>query len=195
MIKRLLLTAVFFIAALPITSNAELIIGANISKSLSADLDLEEGGFTESFDLDTTTASFYIGSKNHRNNRFLIQLDSIKVEVGNYSSTATGVRLDWQFVYTEEKVKPYWGLGFGFYSLKEAPLVPDETQSGISFQAVGGTKIDLNESLELDLQLQFQVIAWQDVEFIKCGSYFCSTDTVEMSSGSLTAGIGLAYKF
>lgn len=191
MIKRILLTAVFFIAILPITSHAELIIGANISKSLNADLNLEEDGFTESFDLDATTASFYIGSKSHRNNRFLVQLDSMKVEVGNYSSKATGVRLDWQFVYTEAKVKPYWGLGFGFYSLKEAPLVPDETQSGISFQAVGGTKVDLTDNLELDLQLQFQGIVWQDVEY----DYGWYTETTEMSSSSLTAGIGLAFKF
>lgn len=191
MIKRLLLTTVFFIAALPITSHAELIIGANISKNLSADLNFEEGGYTETFDLDTTTASFYIGSKSHRNNRFLVQLDRMKVEVDDYSSTATGVRLDWQFVYTEQKVKPYWGLGFGFYSLKEAPLVPDETQSGISFQAVGGTKVDLTDNLELDLQLQFQGIVWQDVEY----DYGWYTETTEMSSSSLTAGIGLAFKF
>jgi len=40
-IKRILLTAIFFVVALPVTSHADLIIGANISKSLSADLDLE----------------------------------------------------------------------------------------------------------------------------------------------------------
>ena len=115
----------------------------------------------------------------------------MKVDVGNYSSKATGFRLDWQFVYTEEKVKPYWGLGFGVYSLKEAPLVPDEKQSGVSFQAMGGTKIDLTENLELDLQLQFQGIVWQDVEY----SDGWSTETVEMSSSIISAGVGLAYKF
>ncbi|GLR63386.1 hypothetical protein [Marinospirillum insulare] len=199
MIKRVLLTAIFFVVALPVTSHADLIIGANISKSLSADLDLENDWDSISLDLDTSTTSFYIGTKNNKNNRFLVTFDNMKVDVGNYSSKATGFRLDWQFVYTEEKVKPYWGLGFGVYSLKEAPLVPDEKQSGVSFQAMGGAKIDLTENLELDLQLQFQGIVWQDVEEYICNytyySSYCYTETTSMSSSIISAGVGLAYKF
>lgn len=194
-IKRVLLTAIFFVVALPVTSHADIIIGANVSKSLSADLDFEKDNITETYDLDTSTSSFYIGYKNNKNNRFLVTFDNMKVDVDNYSSKATGIRLDWQFVYGGQNVKPYWGLGFGFYSLKEAPLLPDESQKGVSFQLMGGAKIDLTENLELDLQLQSQGIGWQDYEEYYCNYYSCYTETTSMRSSITSAGIGLAYKF
>jgi len=202
MIKKALLTAVFFIAALPLASHAQLIIGAGINTSLNSDLDFKKNGVTETYDLDTNTASFYIGNKSSSNNRFLIQLDNKKVKIddfSSYSSTAKGLRLDWQFVYTQAAVKPYWGFGFGFYELKEAPLLPDESQKGVSFQAMGGVKIDLLKKLELDLSLQYQGIVWQDVEvnrYYNSGYYSkWTTEKTSMTSSFFSAGLGLAFKF
>lgn len=94
-------------------------------------------------------------------------------------------------MYGQAQIKPYWGLGFGFYTLKESPLVPDETHSGVSFQVMGGTKIDLTKNLELDLNLEIQGMAWQDVEYRSRWT----TETISMTSSKVSVGAGLAYKF
>ena len=193
--KKIGIATLLIASTLPLSSHAQLIIGAGINKSSSADLKLEneKNGITKTYDLDTNTASFYIGYKNHKNNRFLISLDNLDAKVSDlgYSSKATGVRLDAQFVYGQSQIKPYWGLGFGVYTLKESPLVSDETHSGVSLQVMGGTKIDLTKNLELDLNLEIQGMAWQDVEYRSRWI----TETISMTSSKVSVGAGLAYKF
>lgn len=114
----------------------------------------------------------------------------------DYSASALGWRLDGQFVFGEGNVKPYVGGGIGFYLLDNPPMLQgnyleDDMQLGVSFQLMGGAKIDLSPNLELDLSLQFQGFLWQDIEYI---GYYESTK-ISMSSSQLTLGAGIAYKF
>lgn len=191
--KKIAIATLLVASTLPLSSHAQLIVGAGLTKSLTSELKLEIDSVTGTTDIDINSVAFSVGYKNNNNNRFLISLDTLDAKASElgYSSKATGVRLDAQFVYGQSQIKPYWGLGFGVYTLKESPLVPDETHSGVSFQVMGGTKIDLTKNLELDLNLEIQGMAWQDVDFY---SYY-GTQTISMTSSKVSVGAGLAYKF
>ena len=152
MLKKLATIGILSIAVLPLTSHAQVIAGMNFNKSFNGDLDLKYNNNTTTYDLDTHESSFFIGHKNYRNNRFLLSLNKQKFKVSDsgYSSDANGLRLDWQFAYGEQILQPYWGAGFGLYSLKSSPIVSGKKQTGFSLQAMGGTKVSLRPNLELD---------------------------------------------
>ncbi len=198
MLKKLATIGILSIAVLPLTSHAQVIAGMNFNKSFNGDLDLKYNNNTTTYDLDTHEASFFIGHKNYRNNRFLLSLNKQKFKVSDlgyssYSSDANGLRLDWQFVYGEQILQPYWGAGFGLYSLKSSPIVSGkkQKQTGFALQAMGGTKVSLRPNLELDFSLQMQGIKWQNV---KTRNTTSSSDT-SMDNIQIGASVGFAYIF
>lgn len=188
MLKKLATIGILSIAFLPLTSHAQVIAGMNFNKSFNGDLDIKYNNNTTTYDLDTREASFFIGHKNYRNNRFLLSLNKQKFKVSDfdYSSDANGLRLDWQFVYGEQILQPYWGAGFGLYSLK---IVPGKKQTGFSLQAMGGTKVSLRPNLELDFSLQMQGIKWQNVNIRN------TTSDISMNNIQIGASVGFAYIF
>ena len=194
MLKKLATIGILSIAVLPLTSHAQVIAGMNFNKSFNGDLDLKYNNNTTTYDLDTHESSFFIGHKNYRNNRFLLSLNKQKFKVSDsgYSSDANGLRLDWQFAYGEQILQPYWGAGFGLYSLKNSPIVSGkkQTQTGFSLQAMGGTKVSLRPNLELDFSLQMQGIKWQNVKINTTSSSDISMDNIQIG-----ASVGFAYIF
>lgn len=192
MLKKLATIGILSIAVLPLTSHAQVIAGMNFNKSFNGDLDLKYNNNTTTYDLDTHEASFFIGHKNYRNNRFLLSLNKQKFKVSDsgYSSDANGLRLDWQFAYGEQILQPYWGAGFGLYSLKSSPIVSGKKQTGFSLQAMGGTKVSLRPNLELDFSLQMQGIKWQNVKRNMTPSSDTSMDNIQIG-----ASVGFAYIF
>lgn len=192
MLKKLATIGILSIAVLPLTSHAQVIAGMNFNKSFNGDLDLKYNNNTTTYDLDTHEASFFIGHKNYRNNRFLLSLNKQKFKVSDlgYSSDANGLRLDWQFAYGEQILQPYWGAGFGLYSLKSSPIVSGKKQTGFSLQAMGGTKVSLRPNLELDFSLQMQGIKWQNVKRNTTSSSDISMDNIQIG-----ASVGFAYIF
>lgn len=193
MLKKLATIGILSIAVLPLTSHAQVIAGMNFNKSFNGDLDLKYNNNTTTYDLDTHEASFFIGHKNYRNNRFLLSLNKQKFKVSDlgYSSDANGLRLDWQFVYGEQILQPYWGAGFGLYSLKSSPIVSGKKQTGFSLQAMGGTKVSLRPNLELDFSLQMQGIKWQNVKIRN----MTSSSDISMDNIQIGASVGFAYIF
>lgn len=193
MLKKLATIGILSIAFLPLTSHAQVIAGMNFNKSFNGDLDIKYNNNTTTYDLDTHEASFFIGHKNYRNNRFLLSLNKQKFKVSDfdYSSDANGLRLDWQFVYGEQILQPYWGAGFGLYSLKSSPIVSGKKQTGFSLQAMGGTKVSLRPNLELDFSLQMQGIKWQNVNIRNT----TSTSDISMNNIQIGASVGFAYIF
>lgn len=191
MLKKLATIGILSIAFLPLTSHAQVIAGMNFNKSFNGDLDIKYNNNTTTYDLDTHEASFFIGHKNYRNNRFLLSLNKQKFKVSDsgYSSDANGLRLDWQFVYGEQILQPYWGAGFGLYSLKSSPIVSGKKQTGFSLQAMGGTKVSLRPNLELDFSLQMQGIKWQNVNIRN------TTSDISMNNIQIGASVGFAYIF
>lgn|SRR5690554_771574 len=184
-----------FVAAsiLPLSSHAQLLVGAHMNTSISGTVEIElDSSFTVKEDIDTNSVSFYIGKQNSRNNYFLLGFDnfSMKIEGDSEKIKAKGLRLDAHFVYGEKQVKPYFGLGFGVYTSDDILINDDIT--GVSFQLMGGAKVELTEQLELDFALQSQAIAWQDVEVNNLG--FGNT-TMSIINSQVTLGAGIAYKF
>lgn len=173
-------------------------IGLSTSVSGKAEAELENADVTLSEDIDVGALNLFIGHRSVRNNRFIFSYDSISFDLdsSNTSEDATGFRFDWQFVYGEEQVQPYWGLGFGLYNLQDATILngsnlEGDDMSGISFQMAVGAKIDVADNVELDVSLQRQAIAWQEIEF----SGFGRTETIQMSYAYNLLSAGVAFKF
>src|SRR5690554_7685652 len=64
-----------FVAAsiLPLSSHAQLLVGAHMNTSISGTVEIElDSSFTVKEDIDTNSVSFYIGKQNSRNNYFLL---------------------------------------------------------------------------------------------------------------------------
>lgn len=179
-----------------VANDKRFIVGAGVAVG-SGEYEIKASGSdARTADLDSVSANFHFGWISQRNNRFLISFESLTYEDAIDEFDASGVRLDWQFVYGESQFQPYWGLGFGVYSSDDlAALTTDWTGesslAGVSFQLAAGIKYLVNEHVELDLNLQAQAIAWEDVEF-RAGY---SSTTVEQMTSHGALGFGVDFKF
>jgi opacity protein-like surface antigen len=183
-----------------IAEDKKVIAGLNYTKSLSAvatlTTDVTSGEVTE--DLDISTLGLYLGYINENNNRFIVSYTSATIDFdkSNASEDATGFDLDWQFVYGEEQVQPYWGIGFGFHSIDD-PLIlrgtnlEGDTLSGASFQMMAGIKILVREQVELDISVQRKAYAWQSID-IDAGF---ASDTINTSYVQNALNVGAGFKF
>lgn len=185
-------------------SNPKFLIGAGFSVG-NATHELEGTGIGGSskvdVDLDSYAGNIHFGFMLKNNNRFIISAESISLEDSSADEfEASGVRFDWQFVYTDNNVKPYFGVGFGLYSsedladlMNQAGLTTNESKiNGISFQLMGGVKIAASEQIEIDLNIQSRAISWQDTE-LYAGS--TKVATFEQSTSDVTIGMGIDFKF
>ena len=173
-------------------------IGVSTSISGEAEADLDNAGVTIKEDIDSSAVNLFVGHRSARNNRFIFSYDSVSFDLdkSNVSEDATGFRFDWQFVYGEEQVQPYWGIGFGLYNLQDAAVLTGTDQqgddlSGFSFQMAAGAKIQVADNIEVDVSLQRQAIGWQELEI----SGFGGTETIQMSYAHNLLSAGVAFKF
>ena len=97
------------------------------------------------------------------------------------------------------KVKPYFGVGFGFYSsedladlLNDIGIANESKIKGVSFQLMGGVKISASEQVEFDVNIQSRAIGWQDVEVYSGSS---KLGTFEQTTSDVTIGVGVDFKF
>ncbi|WP_296984255.1 MULTISPECIES: outer membrane beta-barrel protein [unclassified Thalassolituus] len=174
------------------------IAGANLSTSLSGEGQDDIDGYpTFTYDLDSGSFSAFVGYQTKRNNRIKLAFESrsFGFEGTSEEETATGLRLDWDFVYGKSKVHPFWSIGFGSYRLSD-PLILEDTSiegedlSGFSFQLGLGVKIDLNKKAELSLGFERQAIGWQEVEIT--GRYDVSIQSI-YAHNSVSAGVLLHF--
>jgi len=183
-----------------IAEDKKLIAGLNYTMSLSAEatLSTEETSGEATEDLDISTLGLYLGYINENNNRFIVSYSSATIDFdeANVSEDATGFDLDWQFVYGEEQVQPYWGLGFGFHSIAD-PLIlrgtnlDGDTLSGVSFQVMAGIKIQVHKQVELDISVQRKAYAWQSID-IDTGF---ASDTLNLNYVQNALNVGAGFKF
>lgn len=190
-------TSIFASSAYADDTAPKYIVGFGLSAgSASHEITAKANGVSateEIDDLDSTAVNIHLGLMLKNNNRFLIGLDSLSVkdDAGD-KIKAKGLRLDWQFVYGDQLVQPYWGLGFGIYSSKELGEAVDVSSlRGVSFQAMGGVKLAINKQFEIDLNLQAQGISWQNVDYV----FSNTTTTLEQSTTNVSFGLGADYKF
>ncbi|OUS39964.1 hypothetical protein A9R00_08420 [Oleispira antarctica] len=178
----------------------KFIAGLNYTKSISAEaqatLDIADDEITE--DLDIATLGLYLGYINENNNRFLLSYSSstIDFDESNGSEDVTGLDFDWQFVYGEDQVQPYWGIGFGLHTIDEALILTGtnlegDSLSGLSFQMMAGVKIAVNEQVELDVSIQRKAYAWQSID-IEIGSYSETINTIYVQN-ALSFGAGFKF--
>lgn len=183
-----------------IAKESGFITGFNYTKSLSAEatatFDVSDFEITE--DLDISTLGLYLGYINKRNNRFTISYSSTTIDFdkSNANEDVTGFDFDWQFVYGEDQIQPYWGIGFGLHTIDEAIVltgsnIEGDSLSGLSFQMMGGAKIKVNEQVELDLSIQRKAYAWESVD-VQAGF---ATDTVNTSYVQNAINFGAGFKF
>lgn len=183
-----------------IAEDKSFIAGLNYTKSISAEAkvtrDVVDDEFTE--DLDIATLGLYLGYINENNNRFLLSYSAATIDFdkSNSSEDVTGLDFDWQFVYGEDQIQPYWGIGFGLHTIDDALILTDtnlegDSLSGFSFQLMGGIKVAVNEQVELDVSIQSKAYAWQAIE-IESGF---NKDTINTSYSQTALNFGAGYKF
>ena len=183
-----------------IAEDRSVIAGFNYTKSLSAEatvtFDVSDHEVTE--DLDISTLGLYLGYITKRNNRFTVSYSSATIDFdkSNVSEDVTGFDFDWQFVYGENQVQPYWGIGFGLHTIDDAVVLTGsnlegDSLSGLSFQLMGGIKIPVNDLVELDVSIQRKAYAWQSVD-VQAGFV---TDTVNLAYVQNALNFGAGFKF
>ena len=183
-----------------LAEDKKFIAGFNYTKSIVAEakVTLEEldDEFTE--DIDMSTLGLYLGYINENNNRFLLSYSSstIDFDESNESEDVTGFDFDWQFVYGEDQVQPYWGIGFGLHTIDDALILTGtnlegDSLSGLSFQLMAGVKVEVNEQVELDVSIQRKAYAWQSIE-IDAGY---STETIDTIYAQTALSFGVGFKF
>jgi opacity protein-like surface antigen len=200
MIKPISAVALLSLTALSLNTHADvqpgIFIGLDLSTSIAgtAKVEYEVSGNETEDDIDASAVSLYIGYRFPTNNRFQISRTSIDVSYDSDSDDEfNGTDFDWQFVYGTDKIQPYWGLGFGVYTYEDtAKAIGDNDDlSGISFQLLGGIKLDLHEHVEFDISYRVKSIAWQDVTV----SNGFSTETISLSHTTSSLNFGAAFKF
>lgn len=175
--------------------------GIRLSGSMSgeAEAELEEAGITFGEDIDSGALSIFAGYSNSNYNRWIVAYESRSFEFteSDVEEDATGLRIDWHFVWGEDKkVQPYLALGFGFYNLDEATVLtgtPMEGDglSGVSFQFGAGAKVAIQENVELDLAFERQAISWEDIEIVSWGG--SETLSTNYSNNSLSAALAIRF--
>lgn len=180
--------------------DTNVIAGINFTTSISAEatatLELADDEFTE--DIDMSALGLYLGYVNERNNRFLVTYSSASVDFDDSgaSEDITGFDFDWQFVYGEDQVKPYWGLGLGLHTIDEASILTYTDQkgkslSGVSVQLMAGIKLEVNEQVEIDVSFKRKAYAWQSIEI----SSSFSSDTLDTAYVTNSLSFGAGFKF
>jgi opacity protein-like surface antigen len=200
MIKPISAVTLLSLAALSLNAQAKvepgIIIGLDSSTSITgtAKAEYEVSDTENEVDIDAKALSLYIGYRFPTNNRFQISLTSIDVSHDSGSDIEfNGTDFDWQFVYGTDMIQPYWGLGFGLYTYEDTAKFTDENDdlSGISFQLLGGIKLDVHEHVEFDVSYRVKSIAWQDITV----SNGFSTETISLSHTTSALNVGAAFKF
>jgi opacity protein-like surface antigen len=200
MIKPISAVTLLSLAAISLSTQADVkpgvFLGLDLTTSITgtAKAEYEVSGEEDEADIDTSAVGLYIGYRFPSNNRFQISRTSIDVsfETGP-DDEFTGTDFDWQFVYGEEQIQPYWGLGFGLYTYEDTAKIStkDEDLSGVSVQLLGGIKLDMHENVELDVSYRIKTIAWQDITI----SNGFATETLSLSHSSSSLNFGAAFKF
>lgn len=181
-------------AAPAFSSESHAIVGVNMSTSISgqAEAEFENFGMTVEEDLSSDSFSIFIGYQTERNNRFKFSFESrgITLEDSDYDEDATALRFDWDFVYGEQKVHPFWSIGFGLYNLEDPGILvgsnlEGDNLSGFSFQLGAGVKIDLTDEVEASIAFERQAIGWQQIEVRE----YDETVSMTYVHNSLSAGL------
>ena len=200
MIKPISAATLLSLAVLSLNAQAKvepgIFLGLDLSTSITgtAKAEYEVSGVENEEDIDSNALSLYLGYRFPTNNRFQISRSSIDVSYESGSDEEfNGTDFDWQFVYGTDKIQPYWGLGFGLYTYEDSAQITEKNDdlSGISFQLLGGIKLDMHEHVELDVSYRAKSIAWQKITV----SNGFSTETINLSHTTSSLNFGIAFKF
>ena len=171
-------------------------VGLDLTTSVAGEFKAEnlDYGNEVTQDIDVSSAAFSIGYRTESNNRVQLSRSAISMdyELGG-SDDVTGTELDFHYVYGKDLVQPYIGFGLGYYTLEDsADLIEDGSDlTGVSFQLLGGIKLDLHEHFELDISYHVKSIVWEDITFID-GS---DSETIQLSNNYQYLNLGAAFKF
>jgi opacity protein-like surface antigen len=79
------------------------------------------------------------------------------------------------------------------YTYEDSAQITEKNDdlSGISFQLLGGIKLDMHEHVELDVSYRAKSIAWQKITV----SNGFTTETISLSHTTSSLNFGVAFKF
>ncbi len=169
-------------------------LGLGLDTSIQAETSNVYDDDTETKKNSFSSSSYALsgGYRTKSNNR--IKLSYVKISADHKTSdlTYSGYDLDWQFVYGQSLVQPYWGIGFGSYGKDDSAKFNDgEDLKGFSFQLMTGAKFDINDHLELNASYHIRTIVWEAFEY-----YNGISDVSVTSIDSITSlQVGASFKF
>lgn len=182
-----------------VNSYADIRPGTYISLDLGSSLVGEaytenSGGKDLRGNLGASSGSLALGYRFESNNR--VQLSKTKINVdyeSGLNNDLSGTDLDWHIVYGDDGIQPYWGFGFGIYTLEDSSdfFVNGNDVQGRSFQVLTGMKFDVSNHLEFDLSYRIKNIDWQEMVFVNEDGI----EKVRLSHVFGNLNIGAAIKF
>ncbi|ASP37874.1 hypothetical protein CHH28_03930 [Bacterioplanes sanyensis] len=127
-----------------------------------------DGFGTSTVDLDSSFRTVKLGYIMDSDNRFELSVTGIDVEQDNngLEHEFSGLDLDFKVPFGESKLRPYVGVGMGFYSWEDTGhlFVDGEDLSGVAINLSAGGLLELHERFEVEAGLQYKAIAWQSYE-------------------------------
>jgi hypothetical protein len=199
MIRPLLKVMTLFLVISAVNTYASTKPGTYISLDLGSSLIGESNADTSSGrdlsgSLGASSGSLALGYRFESNNRIQLSRSKINLDYeSGLNNDLLGTDLDWHIVYGDDGIQPYWGFGFGVYTLENSSdiFVNGNDLQGRSFQVLTGLKFDLTKHIELDLSYRIKNIDWQEMVLVS-GS---SIEKVKLSHTFGNLNIGAAIKF
>jgi opacity protein-like surface antigen len=171
-------------------------VGLDLAASVTGEVTAEYEGDFEDFsdDIDVSSAAFSIGYRTESNNRVQLSRSatSIDYDLGE-SDDVTGTELDFHYVYGEDLVQPYIGFGLGYYTLEDSgDYIEDGSDlTGVSFQLLGGIKLDVHKNFEFDISYHVKSLVWEEIMYVDGPD----VETTQITHNYQYLNLGAAFKF
>lgn len=177
-------------------SDSGVYLGLDVAVSLTGEITAKNLDYDneESGNIDVSSRAIFIGYRTESNNRVQLSRSSMSVDYDlGGTDDITGTELDFHYVYGQSLVQPYLGFGFGYYTLEDSgdALVGGDDLNGLSFQLLGGIKLDVHQHVEFDVSLRVKSIVWDELE----ASNGFETQTIQLTHSYSSLNVGGAYKF
>lgn len=142
-------------------------IGLGLSSG-SAEEEFTASGFGSStWDADHSQTQFILGFETSHDRRFEVSGNSVKLDGDDGTKEKyTGFDLDWYYTFGSQSIKPFFGLGLGFYNYEDSAefTIENEDISGIAVNFSGGVLLPVHENVEIELAYKYKNISWQDLD-------------------------------
>lgn len=129
------------------------------------------GEFEDSFavgrtDNDTSGASFKLGYVTERANRLELSFTSIDLEFPTVKREVSGLDIDHLWTFGADALKPYLGLGIGFYTFRNSAqfFTDNRDLRGVAVNLSAGLVFEVTRDFDLEAALRIKAIESEEIQ-------------------------------